>query len=575
MRKIPPPRLEEVLFGSADKAASARISDLEKKGIVRKIAPRLYTSNLQEDPAVIIRRNWYKILATQYPDALLSHRSALDFRPTPQGHIFLTYTYTQNIALPGLTIHFLEGPSRVEGDQPFFDALHVSGQARAFLENCQPSRLQGEASKVLPQAALEERLEKIIQVKGEKALNNLRDEARKIAGPLRMEKEFTRLNQLISALLSTGESKRLTSPSAIARVLGEPFDAGRIDLFENLYQALASATFPDLRERNDTILAYRNFAFFESYFSNYIEGTEFLIEEAKAIIASETPLPTREDDSHDVLGTYQIVSSRQEMSIVPADAAMLLSLLRERHAILLRARISKKPGEFKDKNNRAGNTEFVDKDLVAGTLKKGFEWYSLLKHPFAKAAYIMFLVSEVHPFLDGNGRIARVMMNAELTAAGFSKIIIPTVYREDYTGALKQFSNQRTPDAYVSMLLRAWQFSANIYGEDREAMEDLLNRSDAFKEPKHGRLKIIHRLTVGNNETDPFPVPYGKSIAVRSSKPGVEAFVFNATGNKLGKTINDPKITEIFPAEEIASIHPQMIKFKAAEKDTAIEFEYF
>jgi len=30
---------------------------------------------------------------------------------------------------------------------------------------------------------------------------------------------------------------------------------------------------------------------------------------------------------------------------------------------------------------------------------------------------MMFLVSEVHPFLDGNGRIARVMMNAELILA--------------------------------------------------------------------------------------------------------------------------------------------------------------
>ena len=30
----------------------------------------------------------------------------------------------------------------------------------------------------------------------------------------------------------------------------------------------------------------------------------------------------------------------------------------------------------------------------------------------------MFLVSEAHPFADGNGRTARIMMNAELIAAG-------------------------------------------------------------------------------------------------------------------------------------------------------------
>lgn len=493
MGKIPPSRLEEILFGSANKEASAKISVLLKKGLIRRIAPRLYSSNLEEEPAVILKRNWYKILAAQYQDGLISHRSALELRPTPGGHVYLTYSYTRNVVLPGLTIHLLEGPGPIEGDRLFVDTLHVSQEARAFLENMQSSRAKGEESKTLSQAIIEEKLEKIIQVKGEPALNTLRDTARNIAGQLGMEKEFTRLNHLISALLSTGESKKLRSPQAIARVLGEPFDAGRIDLFENLYQALADATLPDLPDQNTTLTAYRNFAFFEAYFSNYIEGTEFLIEEAREIIATETPLPAREEDSHDVLGTYQIVSDRREMSIVPASGDQLLHLLRDRHAILLRARTSKKPGEFKDKNNRSGNTEFVDKDLVLGTLKKGFEWYSLLPHPFAKAAYMMFLVSEVHPFLDGNGRIARVMMNAELTTAGFSKIIIPTVFREDYIGSLKQFTNQRTPDAYVRMLLRAWKFSANIYGEDRDEMEAFLQHADAFKEPKHGQLKIIAR----------------------------------------------------------------------------------
>lgn len=45
-----------------------------------------------------------------------------------------------------------------------------------------------------------------------------------------------------------------------------------------------------------------------------------------------------------------------KMSLQPKDANDLLKLLKDRHAVLLSERISKKPGQIKDINNRAGNT---------------------------------------------------------------------------------------------------------------------------------------------------------------------------------------------------------------------------
>ncbi len=70
MGKIPPIRLQEIVLGSSDKAASKRIKSFEKQQLIKKIAPRIYTSNLEEGPETIIRRNWFRILAHQYPGTL-------------------------------------------------------------------------------------------------------------------------------------------------------------------------------------------------------------------------------------------------------------------------------------------------------------------------------------------------------------------------------------------------------------------------------------------------------------------------------------------------------------------------
>jgi hypothetical protein len=481
-------KLREIIVTTTE--TSKEIRDLERDGLVRKIAPRIYSSNLTDPPEKIIRRNWFHLVSDLFPDAQLSHRSALEHVPTSNGHLYLTRKNRGVIELPGLTLHFNSGPSPLEEDPLFFGNLRISSLPRAYLENLQRMKGNGEESKALPRQQLEEKIESFIRVKGEEALNQIRDKAKEIAPVLGMEKEAEELHRLISAMLGTGISKNLVSSIAKSRVLGEPVDPDRIELFESLYHELIKKEYPDYPEENLTTQAYQNFAFFEGYFSNYIEGTEFTLDEAKKIITTEMPIPARDEDSHDILGTYQIVSNRSEMAVTPRSPDHFLTLLQDRHAILLSARTSKNPGEFKDKNNRAGNTEFVDKELVRGTLKKGYEWYSILRHPFAKAAYMMFLVSEVHPFLDGNGRIARVMMNAELSSQQLAKIIIPTVYREDYMGTIKKLTKQRDGDAYIRMLLKAWTFSSQVHQQQFDQMEKFLTQRNAFLTHKEGYLKV-------------------------------------------------------------------------------------
>lgn len=492
MEKNVPLHLQEIIF--TNKVLSRQITKWEKEGLVKKIAPRIYSGKIGDAPELLIRRNLFAILGRLYPKAVISHRSAFELRPTETDDFFLTYSYTKKISLPGVTLHFLEGKGPIDGDRLFMGELYLGQQARAFLENLEISKKAGARSKTLPRHVIEEKLESIIRINGEDAINHLRDQARRIAPELHMEREFEQLNKLISALLNTHHSKILVSPAAQARALGVPFDTARVQLLEGIFIELQQRTLKSRPDRNISTRSFANFAFFESYFSNYIEGTIFKVAEAKEIIETQKPLPTRNEDSHDILGTYNIVSNRQEMMIVPTSGDHLLDILQYRHKILLSARPEKQPGLFKDRDNFAGQTTFVNPELVRGTLLKGFDFYKVIPSAVGKAFFMMFLVSEVHPFIDGNGRIARIMMNAELVAGGESKIIIPTVYRDDYIGALRRLTRKGDADVYIRMMERAHEFSENVYGDDRDEMEAYLQSCNAFLEDTEGKLlKIVPR----------------------------------------------------------------------------------
>ena len=230
MENILPVHLKEIIFSSSDPKISKQISKLEKNGRIRKIARRLYSSNLIDPIEEIIQRNLFMILGGLYPGAILSHRSAFEFKPTVEGQIFLTYSYTKKVNIGGITLRFLEGHKPIEGDNEISGGLYVSQRARAFLENLQPSKNVSGSSKCLPKTQIEDKLEQIIRVNGEEELNNIRDRAREIAPELKMEKEFERLNKIISALLTTHTPRILSSPIAIARAFGFPYDPARIKL---------------------------------------------------------------------------------------------------------------------------------------------------------------------------------------------------------------------------------------------------------------------------------------------------------------------------------------------------------
>lgn len=474
----------EAFFTSA--TTSRAIRRLVRGGDARRLASRLYTKNLADGGEAIVRRNLWPIVGGYFPGAVVSDRTALEYQPTEDGSVFLTHRAKdyRTVELPGLTIRARPGNGALPTDRPFIAGLHVSSEARAFLENLRPSRRGSGPPRTLTRAQIEQRVTEIAARRGDGALNELRDQARSIAGQLQAEREFDALDNLVGGLLGTKPTE-LTTPEGIARREGRPFDSSRAELFDLLFAEIKRHVTEPRPERPDH--AGTHFSFYEAYFSNYIEGTEFLVEEAKAIVFEGRIPSQRPQDAHDILGTFQLVNDPRRRARAPTDIDDYLELLRESHALMLSGRPEARPGQFKDRPNQVGGVIFVDPRLVEGTLAAGFERYQALEPGFERAVFQMFLLAEVHPFDDGNGRLARAIANAELSAAGQQRIMITTAQRDAYLGGLRALSYNKDPKALLRILDRTQAFSAEGEWSSDEAALRTLNAVGAFTDPYGGQ----------------------------------------------------------------------------------------
>jgi hypothetical protein len=480
-----------LILAGDNRTQARRLQRLAKQGRLRRIHHAVYTDDLVQPLESLVRREFYALCAVVARGSIISHRSALESRrPTAAGSVFLTGAYRRDINLPGVKLRITQGPGPLDSDiriPTFGGDAFVSSQARALLENLTPSRGDPAEQRTLGAKGVEEWLDRFISVDISGGINKLRDTARAIATPLGLQEEFKQLDDTIGALLGT-QTVRLRARAAIARAAGKPYDDARVTLFQTLADELQrnSLQVPPADPRVDIYLQ----AFIETYFSNYIEGTEFELEEAHDIVVQGRPLHYREDDSHDILGTYQAILESKADPSIPQAFATFATQVREWNRQVIESRSAMNPGEFKSESNRAGNTLLVAPELVVGTLEKGYETIMSAATPGNRAALAMFVIAEVHPFTDGNGRTARLAMNLFLTQAGLTRIIIPTVYRDDYISALKAMSSNAHPVPLVRMLARAARFSRWVDMSSKSIAFAALKHSHALDRPNMAKLSF-------------------------------------------------------------------------------------
>ncbi|MDQ0418894.1 Fic family protein [Croceifilum oryzae] len=95
-------------------------------------------------------------------------------------------------------------------------------------------------------------------------------------------------------------------------------------------------------------------------------------------------------------------------------------------------------------------------------IQKYYREWSML-HPLEQVAYLHCDFVRIHPFIDGNGRTARLITNLELMKQDYPPVILPVEERVAYYEALQKYDDTGIPDDFVALLTKLAEKSLTFY----------------------------------------------------------------------------------------------------------------
>lgn len=201
----------------------------------------------------------------------------------------------------------------------------------------------------------------------------------------------------------------------------------------------------------------QNFVMAFVYNTNSIEGSTLSPREVELLL-SENIAPNKPLD--DVL---EAKAAQRTLAFVK-DCGEDLSeaLLHKIHEMYFKDSKPGIAGRYKTHQNRVTGSRFetTPPALVLADMKNYFKEYAELKkklQPLELAAWAHWKLVRVHPFQDGNGRTARIVMNLVLHQNGYAMIDIKTKEKQQYFNALEKCHYNNNARALAFRLVRRFK----------------------------------------------------------------------------------------------------------------------
>lgn len=189
--------------------------------------------------------------------------------------------------------------------------------------------------------------------------------------------------------------------------------------------------------------------------SNALEGNTLTISETKVVLEDGLTIGGRPlKDFYETVGggaAYDFMFSQLHERTISVDA------IRTMHHLFYEKIDHENAGQYRKRPVIVTGTDYVfpapaDIPAQMDGLAAWMDAEREKLHPVEFAALLHLRFVSIHPFIDGNGRTSRLIMNLALLQDGYQLAIIPPICRADYLSAIRSYQRKGDAQPFISFI---------------------------------------------------------------------------------------------------------------------------
>ena len=208
-----------------------------------------------------------------------------------------------------------------------------------------------------------------------------------------------------------------------------------------------------------------------TYNSNAIEGSTITYSETKLILNEGLTIGGKKMNEH-----LEVINHKDALDFIESISHMnsneiTLKDIKDIHYLILKAISTIDAGRYRIKPvgvRKSDGTiyQFTEPLKVNDAMNDFISWLQDNKEdldPITLAAQVHYKFVTIHPFIDGNGRTARLLMNLILIQNGYPPAVIKVSNRVEYIQAIEKAQNENILDDFYSVIAKAVDESLDTY----------------------------------------------------------------------------------------------------------------